>query len=112
MGSGSGFDPAVSKIDHARLEYGGNPFVGEGEIQCHDTMPSTPGAGLLMIDGIGSYMGPAVTNTAFSHSAGDAVRAHCDSIDCLTSPDYTAAGGNTFDAITGSNQLMPLSACP
>ena len=114
MGSGNGFDHAVSTIDHARLEYGGSPFSGLGEVNCHDaSLPSTPVPALLMVDGNGDYLGPPVTNTAFSHSAGDAVRAHCDTIDCLVSPDDTAsATGNTFDSVAGSSELMPLSACP
>jgi hypothetical protein len=112
-GPGYGFDATVSKIDHARLEYGGASF--EGEINCHDPDPSlssTKEPAELMIDGIHDYDGPAITNTQFSHSAGDAVRAYCTTTDCLVSPDYTAAAGNTFDNIKAAQQLTPLSTCP
>jgi hypothetical protein len=107
---GSGFDPAISKIDHARIEYGGASF--NGMINCHDAAsPSDPGRALVLISGASTYEGPAITNTELTHSAGDGVRAKCTPLDCIDSAaDYTKAG-NSFTAIAGVAQYGG-GACP
>lgn len=110
---GYGFDPSTTKIHHARLEFGGNS-PSWYEINCFDPNgASYPAAGLITIRGTGAYMGPGITNTTFSHSVADGVRARASkSGDYLAAPDYTAASaGNTFDSIAGAAQLMT-SACP
>lgn len=110
LGMGYGFDPAISKIDHARIEYGGASF--DGMINCHDaTAPSDPGDALVFISGTNTYDGPVITNTEFSHSASDGVRAKCDPLDCIGSAARYAAAGNSFKALAGVAQYGG-GACP
>lgn len=102
-GVGYGFDPAISRIDHARIEYGGASF--NGIINCHDpAAPSDPRQALVLISGTNIYEGPAISNTELAHSAGDGVRARCSTLNCIDSAtDYTKSG-NSFTDLAGINQ--------
>jgi hypothetical protein len=114
------FDPAVSKIENTRFEFGGQ--ASSGLKNCH-LSNSVTDHGMVVIQGTGAYPGPSITGSTFSHSAGtkgdasatDAIVGLClqvaDGGDCITT-DYTAAASmNVFDQITGASQ-QPLGACP
>lgn len=107
------FEPAVTVIDHAQLMYGGADNPGAMVASCQDTGDSH--AGLISIDGSGlnglPFVGPTITNSAFSHSQHDGIRSHFapknltqDRIDKnYGDPMY----GNTFTAIAGHPFLDP-----
>jgi hypothetical protein len=101
---------AASKFDHVIFEYGG--ASGETLFNCNDNR-SDIGGEILFTDSLGSaYMGPPITNSRFSFSAGNGIRSRCNGTasGCLTT-DYTIAGlMNTFDDIANVNQ-DPLG-CP
>ncbi len=101
------FEPMVSAFDHVTFEYGGGPTTYQ-VYSCHDDLLSS---GVISIDGLGDYEGPAITNSTFTHAARDAIRARSTSVGtakkCVT--DY-ASKNNTFSDIKGAN-TPPLS-CP
>lgn len=110
---GFGFDAAVSRLDHVKLTHGGNPLLDNaGTVNCHDVAePSTNKPALVVITGVGNYNGPLITNSVFSYSGSDGIRARCAGNDCIDSnDDYTdPADGNSFDNIAGVNQFSPTS---
>jgi hypothetical protein len=94
------FDPAVSSIDHAELRYGGATLPNNSLGSCTDGGNS--GAGLVGVDGFHMFDGPAITNSSFSHSAGDGIRTHFApkslTGDVINQNYGDASYGNTFDS--------------
>jgi hypothetical protein len=111
------FDPKVSKIVNATIEYGGNGSAGVKN--CHSpNYPVSPDRGMITLSGTGTYEGPAITNSKFSQTPTgftcDAILALCDGSDCIAmANDYTlGAAGNTFDHILMGVSQQPTTKCP
>lgn len=109
-----GFEPNVTKLDYVIFEYGGKTPPMDAVYNCHDGLSNMGAEVILMTPPVpGPYVGPRITNAAFSKSGGQAIRSRDNGGDYL-STDYTDASlTNQFVGFGGTNPgQLPVGTCP
>lgn len=100
---GAQFDPARSRIEHARILHGGVDGSNGQQINQHVGRCGDNFVGAIMIGGSGGlpYEGPAISNTTIAHSASHGIVSDANDSGGYLSTDYDAPD-LTFEDIAGS----------